>query len=312
MNEIKYVSSLPGFLPEENVLFANPCKEQSHIDFASSVGVRHMTFDNEDELIKMSKNKKTPVKAILRIQPDDSSSICQLSNKYGADMDSVRPLLEASIKYGVEVVGVSFHCGSGCQDEYAYVDACELARKAFDIGEELGLSSMKLLDIGGGFPGTLEKESQGDSITFEGVAGKLNVAFDRLFPSSDIRIVGEPGRFFVHACMHVYANIISRRVEPSGCMYYVNDGVYGSFNSILYDHAVVMAEMPEEAHRNDPNTEESSVWGPTCDGLDCIVPKVQLPRLQVGDWLYFRNMGAYTIAASSNFNGMKSVDRVYV
>lgn len=48
----------------------------------------------------------------------------------------------------------------------------------------------------------------------------------------------------------------------------------------------------------------SSLWGPTCDGLDCISEKTELPELNVGDWLIFRDMGAYTISAATTFNGM--------
>jgi ornithine decarboxylase len=50
---------------------------------------------------------------------------------------------------------------------------------------------------------------------------------------------------------------------------------------------------------------ESSIWGPTCDGLDCVCKKIMFPELQQGDWIYFNNMGAYTCAASSTFNGMQ-------
>ena len=57
---------------------------------------------------------------------------------------------------------------------------------------------------------------------------------------------------------------------------------------------------------------ESSVWGPTCDGLDCVLPSVSLPELSPGDWLYFNNMGAYTMAAGSTFNGMPRPQVHYV
>lgn len=51
----------------------------------------------------------------------------------------------------------------------------------------------------------------------------------------------------------------------------------------------------------------SSVWGPTCDSIDCVCPVAQLPRtLEVGDWLGFEEMGAYTICAASQFNGFRS------
>ena len=86
---------------------------------------------------------------------------------------------------------------------------------------------------------------------------------------------------------------------------YINDGMYGSFNCITFDHATVTPKVllrnqvyyyespvPEEAH-------PCSIWGPTCDSIDCISKQTYLPKLEVGDWLYFKNMGAYTICAAS-------------
>ena len=46
----------------------------------------------------------------------------------------------------------------------------------------------------------------------------------------------------------------------------------------------------------------TSLWGPTCDGLDKICDTV-LAELSLGDWIYFDNMGAYTVSAASTFNG---------
>lgn len=48
----------------------------------------------------------------------------------------------------------------------------------------------------------------------------------------------------------------------------------------------------------------SSIWGPTCDGLDCILQECKLPEMRNGEWIYFNDMGAYTISAASGFNGM--------
>ncbi len=54
----------------------------------------------------------------------------------------------------------------------------------------------------------------------------------------------------------------------------------------------------------------SSIWGPTCDGLDCIMEQVFLPELGIGDWMIFPDMGAYSISIASTFNGMPK-SRVY-
>ena len=94
--------------------------------------------------------------------------------------------------------------------------------------------------------------------------------------------------------------------------YWINDGVYGSLNYLLFDHASVDL-MPLACTSNSGNptcqgsrTYVSTVFGPTCDAIDTIVRGHQLPELQVNDWLVFKNMGAYTIAVGSNFNGFRA------
>lgn len=47
----------------------------------------------------------------------------------------------------------------------------------------------------------------------------------------------------------------------------------------------------------------SSLWGPTADSFDLIVKDVLLPELCMGDWLVWKDMGAYTLALSNTFNG---------
>lgn len=56
----------------------------------------------------------------------------------------------------------------------------------------------------------------------------------------------------------------------------------------------------------------ATVYGPTCDGLDCVVRNAPLPDLAIGRWLYWPNMGAYTDAAASTFNGFPRANIVYL
>ena len=90
---------------------------------------------------------------------------------------------------------------------------------------------------------------------------------------------------------------------------YVDDGVYGSFNTVVYDHA---HPVPQRLHSlmGKPTDDgdvpiPSAVFGPTCDGLDqmCALDTTMLPRCQVGEWLFWENQGAYTHTASFVFNG---------
>ena len=89
-------------------------------------------------------------------------------------------------------------------------------------------------------------------------------------------------------------------------MYYLNDGVYGSFNCTIFDHWVV---DPKPFLIDDTLDERqnylTTIWGPTCDSMDCIKRDVVMPEMHIGEWVLFKEMGAYTICAGSQFNGFK-------
>lgn len=107
---------------------------------------------------------------------------------------------------------LSFHVGSGCSDEHAFSDAVMRARTVFDQAEAMGFN-FTLLDVGGGFPGADVK----DGITFEKVAAVLGPAVDELF-SPEIRVIAEPGRYYVASAFTICTNIIGRRTVGNGLM----------------------------------------------------------------------------------------------
>lgn len=306
--EIEQVLSL-GVDPSR-IVYANPCKMRSHIKYAREGNVSMMTFDNDEELRKV-KDFFPDAHLVIRILPPASKAVCNLGCKYGVPPDEALTLLKKAKQLDLNVIGVSFHVGSGCLEAEAFQKAIMAARKVFDEAQLIGYT-LNLLDIGGGFPGFDQPE-----INFDEVTCTINSSINKLFPEgSGVRIIAEPGRYFAASAYTLAANVIAKReVEPSlaedktRMMYYINDGVYGSFNCILYDHAEIEVDYLKDL-TTEP-TYSSSLWGPTCDGLDCILPQSQMPMLDVGDWVYFQNMGAYTLAAGSTFNGMPRPNVVY-
>lgn len=125
------------------------------------------------------------------------------------------------------------------------------------------------------------------------------------FPSTDVTVIAEPGRFFVASAytlatrIHSKRNII-RNGNLENVMYFINDGVYGSFNCNIYDHKIVRPKILKEV---SDKLFKSSIWGPTCDALDQVCENILLPMLDVDDIIVFENMGAYTIPIASPFNG---------
>ena len=154
--EIEIVQKIAHELPTEisrpEIIFANPCKPRGHIIDAVCRGVRITTFDNVAEIHKCASVSKQ-IQLILRIITDDSGSQCRLSSKFGAPKQHWRELLGEAKKAGLQVVGVSFHVGSGCRDAEKYEMALRDAKGLFELAEEEYGFDMKILDIGGGFPG---------------------------------------------------------------------------------------------------------------------------------------------------------------
>ncbi|CAD5223791.1 unnamed protein product [Bursaphelenchus okinawaensis] len=292
----------------KHVIYANPCKTRSYVQHANDVGVKKMTFDNKEELYKIKSLHASP-QLLLRIGVSDSTAVCQLSVKFGCDPEVGPELLKLAKEMDIEVFGIAFHVGSGCRDPVSFRRALKAAKDLFDVGNSYG-HTMNLLDIGGGFPGYDSEE-----ITFKQIADVINPSLDIYFPpSSHVRIIAEPGRFFATHPVSLVANIISavevpiekitsqKGADKSGMAYYINDGVYGSFNCILFDHY-----HPKGGSLFEMETEKTkcNVWGPTCDGLDLVETNVELSKMTVGDWILYPNMGAYTNVASSRFNGFE-------
>jgi len=85
----------------------------------------------------------------------------------------------------------------------------------------------------------------------------------------------------------------------------------GSFNQQLYNIAMMgnsmdmsVRAMHSSAERLSTEKSLATFFGPTCDSMDCIAKDVPMEELQVGEWVAFSQMGAYTNAAASTFNGM--------
>ena len=106
----------------------------------------------------------------------------------------------------------------------------------------------------------------------------------------------------VEVSVAAYAHAYSPSAQR--LMYYVNDGMYGSFGCILYEHAHPIPRLLTPTSEGCDQY-ECSMWGHTCDGLDQILDCGTLPELAVGEWVVFEDMGAYTISISTAFNGFQ-------
>jgi ornithine decarboxylase len=292
------------------IIFANPCKMTSQIRYARANDVDLMTFDCEEELYKI-KLYHPYAKLVLRLAVDDSKSLCKFNKKFGCKLNQVLELLTIAKTLKLAVVGFSFHVGSGCSSSDNFYNAIHDCRKATDIAKTIGIE-VSVIDIGGGFPGVDR------NISFEEIAKRVNDGIHDFFSieveSGGVKFISEPGRYFAEKTHTLVLNVIGKKIitDDNGekmIVYYLNDGIYGSFNCIYFDHNNPTI-LP--FNERDGKLFKSRLFGPTCDSIDLIADEIMLPELAISEIVYVENFGSYTVAASSNFNGFKTTVCKYI
>ena len=277
----------------DKIIYANPVKDNRTLAELD----RYKPLVTYDCLAEVGKVKRHAPHAglILRINVPNTGSVVELSSKFGASPGEAVDLIEAAFNAGLVVEGLSFHVGSQCTNFQNYVQALGIADSIFKEAWDRGHHKVKILDIGGGFPAPYDQHVR----PFAELARTLNAEFERLFPP-DMEILAEPGRFLVATAASLVVEIIGKAVRNGKQCYTINDGVYGTYSGVLFDHC----QYHFKAFKSGPG-QISAVFGPTCDALDVVSVAEELPvNLDLGDWLVSENIGAYTTASATNFNGM--------
>jgi len=359
--EIKDVL-LSGSHPSR-IIFAHPQKPTTSIEYALKVGVCTMTFDSIEEARKIRSVIDTLSQQdedfllpqlVLRIRVPDSHSSIPLGAKFGTDLIFCADILDECIKLELQVIGISFHCGSDCHEPTAFVTAITLARQIFDLALTKGIK-MHLLDIGGGFPGWDGSErvfgnKDDDNLFNDYIQGPMSSeplvgcdqiakivipVINQLF-DPDVKIISEPGRYFVEGSHMYLCQIYSRRMIKSTegnlvQVCFIGDGVTGSFKDAricdreFFPFVLPMSsesdeEQEIESHEQDNEQKHiesrlddisifadnnkktclTTIMGPTGEIDDCIIREVQLPSVNEGDWFLFPRIGAYSISLSAS------------
>lgn len=285
-----------GVAPDR-LVYANPFKTKNGLAVAKRIGVDRFTFDSESELPRMAEAVPGGI-VLLRIRVDNPKALVDLNVKFGAHADDALRLLQVAQAHGLDAAGLCFHVGSQSTDAQAYVTAIKTCRRLFDQAKAAGLN-LRYLDIGGGFPIPSLKEH----IDIEGILSTIRNALQEHFP--DTEIWAEPGRFICGTAVNLITRVIGTQKRNNVQWYFLDDGLYGSFSGVIFDHW----DFELESFKTGEQI-AATFAGPSCDSLDVMFKDKMTVPLAVDDILLVPACGAYTSASATEFNGFFKTQQI--
>ena len=277
-------------MPKPDVLYAHPLKSERDINVIREKNIHTTVVDSIEECDKLMRNSWMG-SALARIAVNDKDSKMPFSIKFGATEKELQNIAKHSL---IPLTGISFHVGSGCENPLQYKDAIEYAAETGFAILRKHAHEPKVVDIGGGF--------SSDPSHFLETAKVIQDAL-KTIPKNRI-VIAEPGRFFAQPSQDLFVKVIAKKPGfNGGWRYVIDESLYGHFSCIPFDHQKpAWFRIPESSYEPLRDISESILFGRTCDSLD-VIAKGLMEELEVGDWLYFPLMGAYTSATASEFNG---------
>lgn len=288
-------------VPAQNTIHSHPIKRDSDIRHALEYGCSTFVVDSINELEKFVAYRDD-AEVLVRLSFRNATAYADLSKKFGCSPERAIEIIQHAFDLGIRVKGLSFHVGSQTAEPEKYVQAIQSSHEVIIKVAEMGLPALSTLDIGGGFP----VEYTQDVMPIDEFCAPIREAIAEL-PDS-VRVIAEPGRFMVASAVTSVASVMGQAVRDGKTWYYLDDGVYGSFSGNIFDHG----KYPLDAMNWQGERFPSVLAGPTCDSIDVIDEDIMLPKLNDGDLIVGRMMGAYTSATATEFNFFKKAEIVVV
>lgn len=286
-------------VPAERTIHTHPIKRDADIRDALAYGCNVFVVDNLNELAKF-KAYHNEVELLVRLSFRNAEAFADLSKKFGCSPEHALTIIETAQAWNIRIKGLSFHVGSQTMHPQKYVDAIRTCKEVMEQVVARGLPALSTLDIGGGFPVSYSQQV----MPIDQFCVPINEALNEL--PETVQVLAEPGRFIVAQSVTSVASVMGQAERDGQMWYYLDDGIYGSFSGLMFDDA----QYPLVTLKQEGEYAPSVLAGPTCDSIDVIAENIMLPKLDNGDLIIGRMMGAYTSATATDFNFFKRAQTV--
>jgi ornithine decarboxylase len=302
--ELEFLKSLQA--PADKIIYGTSVKPIAHIKEVFAYGVDRFACDSFSELEKIASvapNARVYIRAIA----NDTGSVFKFSEKFGAPIENVLPLLLKAKELGLKPYGISFHVGSQASNPQAWANTLQILQPVIEELQKNGIT-LDIVNIGGGYPCRYNSSPEAPSL--EEIATYTLAQYQKL-PYQPTLLL-EPGRGIVADAAVLVASIIAKVERQGNTWLFLDAGVYnGLFETMAYQGST---RYPISAMRPAGNSGEKiyEIAGPTGDSPDVISREALLPQdLEVGDKLIISHVGAYSLPLVSQFNGFPKPNVYY-
>ena len=284
-----------GFNPG-NIIYTPNGVSIDEIEKVVSYGAQ-INIDNL-AMLEQFGNKHPSVPVCIRINPhvmaggNNNISVGHIDSKFGISIHQIPHLLRIVENTKMNINGIHMHTGSDILDIEVFLHASEIL---FNTAKKF--KKLSFIDFGSGFKVPYKK---GDIETnIEELGEKLSVRFNEFCRNygSELTLVFEPGKYLVSEAGYFISKVNSVKQTTSTVFAQVESG----FNHLM--RPMFYGSYHEIENLSNPTGEERfySVVGYICE-TDTFGSNRKISEIKEGDYLVFKNAGAYCFSMSSNYN----------
>tara|TARA_B100000575_G_scaffold6778_1_gene5033 strand:+ start:2353 stop:3597 length:1245 start_codon:yes stop_codon:yes gene_type:complete len=284
-----------GFHPK-NIIYTPNGVSINEIEKVVSYGAQ-INIDNL-AMLELFGNKHPSVPVCIRINPhvmaggNNNISVGHIDSKFGISIHQIPHLLRIVENTKMNINGIHMHTGSDILDIEVFLHASEIL---FNTARKF--KKLSFIDFGSGFKVPYKK---GDIETnIEELGEKLSVKFNEFCRDygSELTLVFEPGKYLVSEAGYFISIVNSVKQTTSTVFAQVESGFNHLIRPMLY------GSYHEIENLSNPSGEQRfySVVGYICE-TDTFGSNRKISEIKEGDYLVFKNAGAYCFSMSSNYN----------
>lgn len=280
----------------DNIIFTPNGVSLEEIEAVANMGVQ-INIDNLSVLEQFgTKHPQIPV--CIRINPhvmaggNSNISVGHIDSKFGISIHQIPHVLRIVENTKMQINGVHMHTGSDILDIEVFLHASEIL-----FNTALQFKNLSFIDFGSGFKVPYRKADIETNI--EELGEKLSKRFDDFCKTygKTLELAFEPGKFLVSDAGYFLTKVNAVKQTTSTVFAQVDSGFNHLIRPMLYNsyHEIINISNPEGRERF------YTVVGYICE-TDTFGSNRKISEISEGDFVAFRNAGAYCFTMSSNYN----------